>query len=70
MFDLAYLAGGVALSPVWARKKRSGWGERFGKIGRMVTREPTGRPRVVLHAVSVGEAAACRSLVPLLCERA
>ncbi len=36
----------------------------------MVTRDSTDRPRVVLHAVSVGEVAACRCLVPLLAERA
>ncbi|MCC5822010.1 MAG: hypothetical protein LAT64_01840 [Phycisphaerales bacterium] len=69
-WDLAYILGGLVLAPAWARKKRAGWGERFGRIGHMVTREPTGRARVVLHAVSVGEAAACRSLVPLLAERA
>lgn len=69
LFDVGYLAGGLALAPVWARKRRAGWGERFGRIGHMLTREGTGRPRVVLHAVSVGEAAALRSLVPLLHER-
>lgn len=69
-WDLAYILGGVALAPVWARKKRSGWGERFGHIGPMFERRGDGRPRVVLHAVSVGEAAACRCLVPLLAERA
>lgn len=64
--------GGAVLSPVWARKKRAGWGERFGHIGPMVTRAlmAGGRARVVLHAVSVGEVAACRSLVPLLAEKA
>ena len=69
-FDLAYLAGGVLLSPVWARKKREGWGERFGHIDGMLQRPAGGRPRVVLHAVSVGEVAALRSLVPILCEHA
>ncbi len=72
LFDVGYLIGGAVLAPVWARKKRSGWDERFGRIGGMVTRGPTGggRPRVVLHAVSVGEVAACRCLVPLLAEHA
>ncbi len=67
------MLGGAVLSPVWARKKRAGWDERFGHIGPMLTRgagSSTGRARVVLHAVSVGEAAACRALVPLLAERA
>lgn len=73
LFDLGYMVGGAVLSPVWARKKRAGWGERFGHIGPMLKRRTastSGRPRVVLHAVSVGEAAACRSLVPLLAGRA
>lgn len=70
LFDLGYLVGGAALAPVWARKKRSGWSERFGHVGGMVRREPSGRPRIVLHAVSVGEVAALRSLVPLLGEHA
>jgi 3-deoxy-D-manno-octulosonic-acid transferase len=73
LFDVGYLAGGVLLSPVWARKKRAGWGERFGRIDHMTTRRAEGgegRPRVVLHAVSVGETAACRTLVPLLAEKA
>lgn len=72
LIDVGYLVGAAVLSPVWARKKRAGWGERFGHIGPMVTRGSTSgeRPRVVLHAVSVGEVAACRGLVPLLGERA
>ena len=69
LFDVAYLAGGLALAPAWARKRRAGWGERLGWIGHMLTRQATGAPRVVLHAVSVGEAAALRSLVPLLQDR-
>jgi len=69
-FDLAYLAGGLLLSPFWARKKREGWPERFGHIDAMLKRPITERPRIVLHAVSVGEAAALRSLVPLLTEHA
>lgn len=67
------MLGGAVLSPVWARKKRAGWDERLGHIGPMLTRgagSSTGRPRVVLHAVSVGESAACRALVPLLAGRA
>lgn len=36
----------------------------------MVTRPDRGRPRIVLHAVSVGETAALRSLVPLLADQA
>jgi len=70
VYDLAYLAAGVLLSPVWTRKKRDGWPERFGKIDHMLERAAGGRPRVVLHAVSVGEVAALRSLVPLLAGQA
>ena len=66
--DLAYVVGGLVTAPVWARKKRGGWGERFGRIDHMLARPATGRPRIVLHAVSVGEAAALRCLVPLLTE--
>lgn len=69
--DLVYILGGALTAPVWARKRREGWGERFGKI------EPTrhaagssGRPRVLVHAVSVGEVNALRPLTPLLVERA
>lgn len=69
-WDLAYILAATALAPVWARKRRSGWGERLGHIDHMLTRPPTGRPRVLLHAVSVGEAAALRSLVRLLTEHA
>ncbi|MEQ8850600.1 MAG: glycosyltransferase N-terminal domain-containing protein [Phycisphaerales bacterium] len=64
--DLLYLALGVVSAPLWARKKRDGWRERFGHIDRMLTREPTGKPRVLLHAVSVGEVSALRQLVPML----
>lgn len=70
LFDLGYLVGGVALAPVWARKRRSGWDERFGRIGGMLRRPDRGLPRVVLHAVSVGETSACRALVPLLADHA
>lgn len=66
LLDLAYVVGGLATAPVWARKQRAGWGERLGKIDHMMARAPTDRARIVLHAVSVGEAAALRSLVPLL----
>lgn len=68
LLDLAYIVGGLAAAPVWMRKKRSGWGERFGRIDHMLTRPDAGRPRIVLHAVSVGESAALRGLVPLLIE--
>lgn len=69
-WDLAYILAATALTPVWARKKRHGWRERLGHIDHMLAHAPAGRPRILLHAVSVGEAAALRSLVPLLAEHA
>lgn len=65
--DLVYLPLAVATAPWWARKPRSGWGERFGRIGSVADR---GRARVLLHAVSVGEVNALRELVPLLAAEA
>lgn len=70
LYDLGYLVAGAALAPFWARKKREGWSERFGHIDPMLRHKPSDRPRIVLHAVSVGEASALRALVPLLTEHA
>lgn len=66
-FDLAYAAGAVLLSPVWARKARGGWGERLARISALPPKVP-GRPRVLLHAVSVGEVGTLRGLVPRVAE--
>lgn len=63
--DLLYGFGAAVLSPVWARKSRAGWGERFGRIEAPAS-PPPGRRRLLLHAVSVGEVNALRELVPLL----
>ncbi len=67
--DAAYLVAAVAASPALARKARRGWSERLG-----ITIEPkpevTSLRRVLLHAVSVGEVNALRTLVPMLAERA
>ena len=63
--DVVYLAVGIATAPWWARKARSGWAERFGRTPAL----PAGDERdgrILLHAVSVGEVNALRSLVPLL----
>lgn len=63
--DLVYImAAGIAV-PWWARKVRGGWRERLGRTGSLRPPE-TGRPRLMLHAVSVGEVNALRTLVPLL----
>lgn len=66
LLDLLYLPLALVTAPWWAGKKRTGWGERFGRI---VPPPPATRQRVLLHAVSVGEVSALRQLVPLLTER-
>jgi 3-deoxy-D-manno-octulosonic-acid transferase len=61
--DALYIALAGLTAPWWARKPRAGWGERLGKVGELPT---AGRPRILIHAVSVGEVSALRTLVPLL----
>jgi len=67
--DLLYLAGALAASPVWlARmiatgKIRTDWRARFG-FGEPLPRPA--RPRILMHAVSVGEVNAIRGLVDRL----
>ncbi|MCA9286632.1 MAG: hypothetical protein KDA22_15520 [Phycisphaerales bacterium] len=67
--DLAYALAALVTAPVWlwrmtrTGKIRTDWRGRFGHL------EPwprTDRPRVLLHAVSVGEVNACRLLVDRL----
>jgi 3-deoxy-D-manno-octulosonic-acid transferase len=72
LLDLLYIPIGILTAPLWMRKKRAGWDERFGHVAGMIGDEPAGedRPRVLLHAVSVGEVNALRALVPMLAERA
>lgn len=65
--DLLYIPLAAATAPWWARKTRSGWGERFGKIAPLPAKA-AGAWRVLLHAVSVGEVATLRGLVPMLRE--
>lgn len=62
-FDAAYAAVAVVTAPWWARKNRSGWPERFGE-GAVLA--PTHRPRILIHAVSVGEVSLIRPLVDAL----
>ncbi len=69
--DLAYILAAAVSAPVWARKRRAGWSERLGNVSEMLggdrSQTPdSGRPRILLHAVSVGEVSALRTLVPLL----
>jgi len=65
--DLVYLKVAGLTAPWWMLKKRHGWAERFGKIEPVADR---GLPRLLIHAVSVGEVSALRELVPLLTPRA
>lgn len=63
--DLLYMTGAVALSPWWMRKTRGDWRARLGHAEVLA---PGGGRRLLLHAVSVGEVAALRHLVPVLSE--
>jgi 3-deoxy-D-manno-octulosonic-acid transferase len=76
--DLLYLPAALLTAPWWARKDRADWPARFGKGPPVPNRyadaaagavtEPL--PRLLIHAVSVGEVNALRELVPLLAGRA
>lgn len=61
--DLLYITGGAIASPWLLRKQRDGWKERFGHIAAL---PPKRMPRLMIHAVSVGEVNAIRHLLPLL----
>jgi 3-deoxy-D-manno-octulosonic-acid transferase len=61
--DALYLPLALVTAPAWAGKKRRGWSERFGHVPPLPAAP---RPRLLLHAVSVGEVSALRSLVPRL----
>jgi 3-deoxy-D-manno-octulosonic-acid transferase len=64
LYDLVYAVLAGVTSPWWARKSRNDWRQRLGHIDPLA---PKGqRPRVLIHAVSVGEVSALRSLIPLL----
>jgi 3-deoxy-D-manno-octulosonic-acid transferase len=70
--DVLYIPLALLSAPFWARKKRGGWSERFGKIEPMLSERWANhtKPVVLLHAVSVGEVNALRALVPLLTDDA
>ncbi len=63
--DLFYLPAAAITAPWWARKARGGWRERFGHTAPLARTHPE-TPRLLIHAVSVGEVNTLRSLVPLL----
>jgi 3-deoxy-D-manno-octulosonic-acid transferase len=65
IIDLAYLLAGLAFSPVLFyrmaahQRYRAGWGQRFGNVAR---KDPKKRC-IWLHAVSMGEVNAAKTLV-------
>lgn len=63
LLDLVYLLVVVLSAPWWMRKTRGGWSERFGTIPPLPA--PT-KPRLLLHAVSVGEVNLTTPLVEAL----
>lgn len=64
LYDLVYALLVGVTAPWWARKSRNDWRQRLGHIDPLAPKGP--RPRVLIHAVSVGEVSALRSLIPLL----
>jgi 3-deoxy-D-manno-octulosonic-acid transferase len=65
--DAVYAVVAAATAPWWMRKARGGWSERFGRIEALPAKR---RPRVLVHAVSVGEVNLTRPLLPLLADHA
>lgn len=63
--DAAYALAAVITAPIWARKTRGDWRSRFGHTPSLPPASPH-KPRILLHAVSVGEVSALRGLVPML----
>ena len=71
VLDLLYLLAGLAFSPIVIyrairhNRYRRGWAQRFGKV---VRRSPAGKC-IWLHAVSVGEVNAAKSIIEELTRR-
>jgi 3-deoxy-D-manno-octulosonic-acid transferase len=61
--DFIYLLVAAATAPWWMRKARNDWPARFGRIDALP--DPR-RPRLLIHAVSVGEVNLTRPLVERL----
>lgn len=61
--DVVYTFAAALTAPFWARKTRGDWRGRFGHADSLPA---PARPRIMLHAVSVGEVNTLRGLVPLL----
>jgi len=71
IFDLAYVLAGIAVSPMMLyrmfrqKRYRTGWAERFGKV----TRKDPSKECIWIHAVSVGEVNATKTIIAELKER-
>ncbi len=61
--DAVYALVATATAPWWMRKSRAGWDERFGRIAPLPAKS---RPRLLIHAVSVGEVNLTQPLVERL----
>lgn len=74
VYDAAYVLAALVTSPLWGYrmlrtgKWRTDWPARFGRC-HVPARAREGRPRVLIHAVSVGEVNSIRLLVDQLAER-
>ena len=68
LLDLLYIPLGLVTAPFWLRKRREGWDQRFGHVAAMLDEQSfdAEKPRIMLHAVSVGEVNALRDIVPKL----
>lgn len=65
LLDALYIPAAILTAPWWARKTRSDWNGRLGKIPPLPPVSDGGK-RVLVHAVSVGEVNTLRELVPML----
>lgn len=65
LLDLIYCVVALVTAPWWLRRSRGGWRERFGRIDALPAPP---RPRILLHAVSVGEVNLLRPLVSRLAQ--
>ncbi len=71
LLNLVYTLAVVVAAPLWMRKRREGWRERFGHVadGEAGARVISGRGRrLLIHAVSVGEVNLTVPLVHALLE--
>lgn len=65
LIDFIYLLAALAISPIFIyrvirhKRYRTGWAQRFGKV----TRKKPGKKCIWLHAVSVGEVNAAKTII-------